>query len=1380
MDSDMKHCDNDNTVTYSNVTQASNLSPKILLNYPRKNALFTIRENATPILMALFSAGLAGCSTGPTTTTGTALKGRLENAEVFIDTNGDGSWTSGIDSDKVRTDSSGNFSIPESSDLTGDIVVTTDETTIDTSSGSMISGVTLSAPNGSSVVSVATTLTNELMDSSTATLTQTEAEAQIKTLLGIDPTIDVSSYDPFTEDNIGTAAALEFEQSAHQVMTIINTLAEAESSTNVGTEVTKSEAVDNAIKAFVDVIETEISNNTDTALDFTASSVIDSIVAEYDDTSSALKDASFSDSLTAIKTAITQVNTAIDTVTSLSTEHNPTFAIAQSNLVDMTQSVAENNNGFLATIDSTTDISTLLAVSGTFLGTSSEDSSDDSNTDGDIELSGSIAVIDPDTADAVTFSFSTTVTSSDGALGSLIITESGAWTYTLDDSVSSIQSLDAGDIYKESFAVTANASDSSSSVSKTIRISVTGTNDAPTVSAVIADQSIAEDSTLSFVVPDGSFADVDSGDSLTYTATLADGSELPTWLSFDGNTKTFSGTPTNDAVGNIEVAVTATDSASASISDTYTLTVSNTNDVPTLAGDITGSVTEDTTTTTTTGTLTGADVDTGDTLTYSIAETSGTYGSIAIDSATGEWTYTLSNTDTDTDALAASASVTETFSAVVTDAAAAQSTAQTITITITGANDAPVASDIPALSTISNLNTYTISDDDLLAVTADVDTGNTLTISDISLDTSTAGAIDGNIFTPASDYDGDAVFTFTVSDGTATDIGTATITVLDAIPLGTADEDTSSISISNSGDAIPGGATISSLSLQSSSSAAGTLTDNGDGSWGFAPTADFNGIVLFDSVLSSSLELPASLTISAVNDVPTLETALVDQSATEGTEFSYAIASSSFADVDSGDTLTYTATQTGGAALPSWLNFDGDTQTFSGTPTAEATLDITVTASDSTAMITDAFSLTVANTNDAPVFTSSASVSTTERTYLADTVTATDEEDDAISYSISGGADSGFFGIDSSSGALTFSGADNVRASSLIALPTNASQPSVLFDNFAIDGTTATVDAYLLPKAAGFDALTGFQMNMTTSSGSVSFGASASGWTIIANAGSLSGFSNNIAYADLQATKIGTFTIADYSTSATTTVSGIVFDGGVYGSTSTSSQTMANLTLTPVTAPPINGANGSANADDIYTVEVTATDANSATTAQTLNVTVTATADADHASVTSTWTGTSSADTYTIDEYSGLTITADGGDGGNDTVKLAVLDHVLWDTTSGGTTELTATLVDMEIIDIGNLVSSNDSTAVTIGDFSTNMAIDSTSAASLIDGNDSQVSIMGTANDIVTLSGTTWDKGVSSNLSSGDYASETLVAWSDGTSTLYIDQDINIVTPDIT
>jgi hypothetical protein len=77
------------------------------------------------------------------------------------------------------------------------------------------------------------------------------------------------------------------------------------------------------------------------------------------------------------------------------------------------------------------------------------------------------------------------------------------------------------------------------------------------------------------------------------------------------------------------------------------------------------------------------------------------------------------------------------------------------------------------------------------------------------------------------------------------------------------------------------------------------------------------------------------------------------------------------------------------------------------------------------------------------------------------------------------------------------------------------------------------------------------------------------------------------------------------------------------------------------------------------------------------------------------------------------------------------------------------------------------------------MTIDATSAASMIAGSDSTVSIMGTTNDIVTLSGTAWTKGASSSLSSGDYSAQVLDAWSDGTSTLYIDHEINITTPDI-
>ncbi len=45
------------------------------------------------------------------------------------------------------------------------------------------------------------------------------------------------------------------------------------------------------------------------------------------------------------------------------------------------------------------------------------------------------------------------------------------------------------------------------------------------------------------------------GDVLTYTATLADGSALPSWLVFDAATQTFSGTPSYDDAGVLAVKV---------------------------------------------------------------------------------------------------------------------------------------------------------------------------------------------------------------------------------------------------------------------------------------------------------------------------------------------------------------------------------------------------------------------------------------------------------------------------------------------------------------------------------------------------------------------------------------------------------------------------------------------------------------------------------------------------------------------------------------------------------------------------------------------------------------------------------------------------------
>ena len=101
-------------------------------------------------------------------------------------------------------------------------------------------------------------------------------------------------------------------------------------------------------------------------------------------------------------------------------------------------------------------------------------------------------------------------------------------------------------------------------------VSTTPTNNAPTVATEIPNQTAMSGTAFSYQVPAATFADAD-GDTLTYAATLADDTALPSWLSFAPATRTFSGTPT--AVETVSVKVTASD-ASESVSDTFDIVVS--------------------------------------------------------------------------------------------------------------------------------------------------------------------------------------------------------------------------------------------------------------------------------------------------------------------------------------------------------------------------------------------------------------------------------------------------------------------------------------------------------------------------------------------------------------------------------------------------------------------------------------------------------------------------------------------------------------------------------------------------------------------------------------------------------------------------------------
>ena len=115
-------------------------------------------------------------------------------------------------------------------------------------------------------------------------------------------------------------------------------------------------------------------------------------------------------------------------------------------------------------------------------------------------------------------------------------------------------------------------------VSMSIRVNGTtggGTttpNNAPTVATTIPDQTATAGTAFSFEFLTNTFADTDTGDTLTYTATLSNGNELPSWLSFTAGTRTFSGTPTD--VETVSVKVTASDGNGGSVSDTFDIVVS--------------------------------------------------------------------------------------------------------------------------------------------------------------------------------------------------------------------------------------------------------------------------------------------------------------------------------------------------------------------------------------------------------------------------------------------------------------------------------------------------------------------------------------------------------------------------------------------------------------------------------------------------------------------------------------------------------------------------------------------------------------------------------------------------------------------------------------
>ncbi|TXI59724.1 MAG: DUF4347 domain-containing protein, partial [Limnohabitans sp.] len=201
-----------------------------------------------------------------------------------------------------------------------------------------------------------------------------------------------------------------------------------------------------------------------------------------------------------------------------------------------------------------------------------------------------------------------------GRYGTLTLnTTTKAWTYTPDD-WTAINALADGVTAHDTFDFKVSDPQGAYTL-QTLDVSITGTNDVPLVIAAIADQTFNGAGSWKFQVPADAFTDAE-GSGLTYNATLTGGGALPSWLTFNATTRTFSGNPPAN-VGSISVDVKATDANNAFVPDTFVLTLTNNDDAPT------GSVTIDDTTPAQNQALTAAntlaDLDTipqGNTISY--------------------------------------------------------------------------------------------------------------------------------------------------------------------------------------------------------------------------------------------------------------------------------------------------------------------------------------------------------------------------------------------------------------------------------------------------------------------------------------------------------------------------------------------------------------------------------------------------------------------------------------------------------------------------------------------------------------------------------------------------------------------------------------------
>ncbi|MGR9453506.1 DUF4082 domain-containing protein [Rhizobium leguminosarum] len=577
------------------------------------------------------------------------------------------------------------------------------------------------------------------------------------------------------------------------------------------------------------------------------------------------------------------------------------------------------------------------------------------NGSGGVVASGNVLTndTDPDSGDtktvsAVSFGATSGTLGSalNGAYGSLVLNASGVYSYAINETNAAVQALrQSTNTLSDVFSYTMRDS-AGATATANLTVTIHGANDAPVLAVQTAAQNATTGSAFSFTLPTTTFTDVDSGETLTYTATAADGTALPSWLAFNASTRTFSGTPTT--AGTYGVKVTATDLGGLAANETFNVAVS--------AGPTTYSLFSASSTPAQTNLNDGQQLELGVKFQSNVAgdvtgirfyRSANDNGQNVVDlwSSTGTKlaTATFSNTT-------ASGWQTANFTTPFTIAA---NTAYVASYHTTGAYVATAnyftaaVTNGPLTATATGNGVYRYGGSATAGIFPNATFGATNYWADVVFRPSNA-----NNTTPTAVADaGDATEKGGVANGSGGVVASGNVLTNDTDPDAGDTKAVSAVSFGATsgtlGSALNG--TYGSLVLNASGAYTYTISETNAAVQALRlSTNTLNDVFSYTMRDAAGATATANLTVTihGANDAPVLAVQTTTQNATVGSAFSFVLPTTTFTDVDSTETLAYMATAADGTALPAWLSFNASTRTFSGTPTTGGTYGVKVTATD--------------------------------------------------------------------------------------------------------------------------------------------------------------------------------------------------------------------------------------------------------------------------------------------------------------------------------------------------------------------------------------------------------------------------------------------------